>query len=257
MFRRAIDIDPSFARAHAGFADATCFIVKHFAHDDDLLEEADAASRRALEIDPESAEAHTSRGVVLWLHERVEEADREFEKAIELDPKLFEAYWMYGLSCFNRGKREEAARLLENAEAVRPEDYQAPLVASSLYRALGREEDSLAASLRGIEIARRHLELNPDDARAWYLGGAGLVQIGRVEEGLEWADRAATMDPENPLLFYNLAEIYASAGRVEDALAHLERSVALGYPHKEGILNDPDFIPLKGHPRYEAVLASL
>lgn len=257
MFQRAIDIDPSFTRAYAGLADTICFVAKHFEHTDVLLAEADAASQRALDLDPGSAEAHTSRGVAHWLHKRYEEADREFDTAIALDPDLFEAYWMYGLSCFNRGKYQEAAGLLEKAEEVRPEDFQAPLVAAPLYQVLGREADAREASLRGIELARRHLELNPDDARAWYLGAGGLVKIGQVEEGLEWADRAAKMDPENPLVFYNLAEIYSSAGRLETAVDHLERSVALGYPHKEGIRNDPDFAALQGHSRYEAVVESL
>src|SRR5205807_2260061 len=67
MFDRAIEIDPNFARAHAGIADCCSFLYMYWDGSKANLEAADASSQRALELDPASAEAHTSRGVALTL----------------------------------------------------------------------------------------------------------------------------------------------------------------------------------------------
>jgi hypothetical protein len=43
--------------------------------------------------------------------------------------------------------------------------------------------------LQGVAIAEAHLKLAPDDVRATYMGANGLVALGEVERGLEWARR--------------------------------------------------------------------
>ena len=57
MFDRAIEIDPNFARAHAGIADCCSFLYMYWDSSKANLEAADASSRRALAVDPASAEA--------------------------------------------------------------------------------------------------------------------------------------------------------------------------------------------------------
>src|SRR5204863_9141990 len=95
MFDRAIELDPSFARAHAGVADCCSFLYMYWDSSNANLEAADASSQRALELDPASAEAHTSRGVALTLRQDNAAARREFETALKLEPKLFEAHYFY------------------------------------------------------------------------------------------------------------------------------------------------------------------
>ncbi len=254
MFNRAIEIDPSFTRAYAGFADSSAYIYKHYGHDKALLDEADAASSKALELDPDLPETHTSRGVVLWLRDRYEEADREFWVALDLDDALFETHFVYGDYCYSRGRLEEAVAVFVRAEEIRPEDYQSPILLGSLYRGLGRDQEMRAAFRRGFEIAKEHLALNPDDPRAAYLASAALVALGEVDEGLELAERARRLDPENPFLLYNMAAIYAGAGRVAEAIDYMEAALEHGWSHMDNLHTDPDFAPLRGHPRFAALL---
>src|SRR5438477_6547899 len=185
MFDRAIEIDPDFARAHAGIADCCSFLYMYWDGSNANLEAADASSQRALELDPASAEAHTSRGVALTLRRDYPGARREFDLALSLNPVLYEAHYFYGRACFTEGKFEDALLHYRNAWRVRPEDYQAILLSAEVLVKLGRAEEALQASRHGLKLADAHLELNPDDPRAWYLSSAALMRLGKRDEALE------------------------------------------------------------------------
>ena len=257
MFTRAIEIDPDYARAYAGIADCSSQLYKYWDASSANLEQAESASRKALELGPDLAEAHAARGFALTLGGNHEEANREFEAAIRLDPKLYEGYLYYANGRFAEGKLAEAAKLFERASAVRTEDYQTPALAGLCYAGLGREAEGRAAFERGVRAAERHIELNPDDPRAYYLGAICWCRLGQVEKGLEWGDRALALDPDDAGVLYNVACLNAVGGRAEHALDQLEHAVQNGFGHREWIEHDPDLESLRSHPRYQALLSRL
>jgi tetratricopeptide (TPR) repeat protein len=257
MFARAIEIDPEYARAYAGIADCSSQLYKYWDASAANLEQAESASRKALELAPDLAEAHAARGFALTLGGNHEEANREFEAAIRLDPKLYEGYLYYANGRFAEGKLAEAAKLFEQASAVRTEDYQAPGLAGLCYAGLGREAEGRAAFERSVRAAERHIELNPDDPRAYYLGAIAWCRLGQVEKGLGWGDRALALDPDDAGVLYNVACLNGVAGRAETALDHLERAVQNGFGHREWIEHDPDLESLRSDPRYQALLSRL
>ena len=106
-------------------------------------------------------------------------------------------------------------------------------------------------------MIERHLDLNPDDPRALYLGSGALIGIGKTEQGLEWAAKAVETDPGDAAILYNVACTYSNAERLEEAIDYLERAVAAGFASKEWILNDGDFEPLREHPRYLTLIDSM
>ena len=83
MFKRAIALDPAFAQAHAGFADAGANLVQWLLLPRDaqpaLRAEVLAESEEALRLQPDLAEAHVARGNVLSLLGRNDEADRALD----------------------------------------------------------------------------------------------------------------------------------------------------------------------------------
>jgi len=257
MFERAMEADPRYARAYAGAADCCSLLYMYWDASKANLEGADSYSRKALELAPELSEAHASRGFAVSLRRQYDEARREFDTAIRLNPKLYEAHYLYARTCMQEGRLEEAVRHYEEASRVRPEDYQAVLLMQAPLKGLGRTAEALAALRRGLQVAEKHLELNPDDARALYLGGGALVQLGDRPRGLEWARRSLSIDPEDSALLYNVACVYALVGQTDDAIGCLEKAIQNGFGHREWLENDTDLNVLRGDPRFEALRRKL
>jgi serine/threonine protein kinase/Flp pilus assembly protein TadD len=257
MFERAIEHDPDFVQAYAGMADCSSFLFMYSDARAANLEQADAASMKALELAPDLAEAHASRGLALTLRKRYDEAEREFEVAIALDPKLFEAHYFFARVCLQQGKLEQAAARFQKASEVRPEDFQTPNLLAMAYAGLGRREDSIKAYRKSLEIIERHVDLNPDDARALYLGANCWVVLENRERALEWADRALTVDAEDPGVLYNVGCVYSLLGETDRALASLEQAVLNGFGHKEWLENDSDLNSLRSLPRFQTLLAGM
>ena len=257
MFARAIETDSNYARAHAGLADCCSSLYINWEATQANLEEADRESLKALELDPESAEAHASRGLAVSLRKAYDEAAREFETAIRLNPKLFEAYYFYARTLFAQGKLPEAARLFEQACQVDPEDYQSPVLLAMVYKGLGRNAEAHAAYQQGLRIVEKHLELNPDDVRALYLGAGALCQLGQRERSAQWARQALATDPDDPGVLYNVACVYALLGLPEDSVDCLQKSVAQGYADKDWLLQDADLESVRSHPHFQAFLEKL
>ena len=257
MFSEAIRIDPEYALAYAGLADVSTVLYMWYEKDEEHLARADSASRRALELDPELAEGHAARGHLLSWKKRYEEAEREFETAMRLDPTLYEAPFFYARAAMMHGAYEKAAQMFERAAAVRPDDYQAPLLVLPVYRKLGREAEAKATAQRALRLVERHLKLNPEDHRAYALGAGAYLKTGDTERALERADRALELAPGNRTVLYNLASVYSIAGEVDKALDCLERSASVGPLSREYLEHDSDLDPLRGEPRFRALMGKL
>jgi len=257
MFERAIQIDPDYALAHAGIADCSAFIYTYWDASAAHLERADSASRKAIELDPELAEVHASRGLALAFAKQFDEANREFETAIRLSAKLFEAHYFYGRALLQQGKLARAVTEFEEACRLRPDDYLAHNFLAMCLEGLGRRSESDAIYVRTLQLTERHLELNPEDARALNLGAVALARRGQKELGLEWARRALAADPEDSGLLYNTACFFAVQGERDEALDCLEKAVNLGFGLRGWVENDADLASLHGDPRFQAVLQKL
>jgi TolB-like protein/Tfp pilus assembly protein PilF/tRNA A-37 threonylcarbamoyl transferase component Bud32 len=256
MFRRAIEIDPQYARAYAGAADCSSFLYLYFGSDRSDLAEAEAASGRALTLAPDLAEGHAARGLAVSLSGQYEDAVRQFETAIQLDPRLFEARYFYARAAFQEGRLDDALRLFEEACHVR-EDFQARLLWAQCYAALGRESDATAAYRHALRVISEHLDLHPGDTRALMLGAGAWARVGEAARALDWAERALAIDPEDAVVLYGVACDLAVLGLTERALALLEAAVGAGFRKKEWIMNDPDWAGLRSNERFRTIVEGL
>jgi serine/threonine protein kinase/Flp pilus assembly protein TadD len=255
MFARAIVIDPGYARAFAGVADCCSFLYMYWDSSDDNLNEAEAASKKALELDPELAEAHAASGLAFALRKDFANAQKEYERAIQLDPKLYEAYYFYARTLFQSGDLTRAAEMYEQAARLNPDDYQAVSLLVGVYHGLGREAEAESTERRALRLTEKHVELHPDDARAWYLGATILVRMRDNKRGFEWARRALEIDPEEMSILYNVACVYSLLGRAEEAISCLEKVMEHGTFYKNWAAKDSDLDALRSDPRFQALLS--
>ena len=108
-----------------------------------------------------------------------------------------------------------------------------------------------------LHVVERHLELNPDDPRALYLGAGGLMELGDRERAIAWTGRALALDPSDSGTLYNCACVYALGGQRDDAIKCLDQAVANGFGHREWLENDSDFDGIRDDPRFQAIVRKL
>ena len=257
MFNKAIEIDPGYALAYAGVAHCYSLIYTYFDAREFNLRQADIASSKALELESGLAEAHLARGMAVMLNRLYEAAVPEFEQAMQLNPKLFEAVFWYARTHLSQGKYEEAVKLFERAASLRPEDYEPQKFLAQAFKSLGRLEAADAANRKAVKLIERHLELNPDDTRALTLGAAANASIRDTERAVQYAARAIAVDPEDPMLLYNVACTYGMLGRSGECLDALEQAVSNGWGDKSWLEHDSDLDSIREEPRYLSLIRAM
>jgi len=247
-------------------------------------ERALAAAARAIALDPESAEAQVAGAYALIVFEfDYAGAEAGFKHALELSPSLADAYDLYGRMCAALGRFDEAADLHEKAYELDPLTHRADL--ATTYLRAGRNADA-------ERIARRALSMDAHDPRLYATLAWARFRQGHVEEGIALLERAvdglgsgealwlgqlgemyglageeakardvlrrlaAAAAPGEPSP-YHLAYVYAGLGEHDRAMDELERAHALGSGTIYGIRGSFLFAPLRGTPRFQALLARL
>lgn len=258
MFRRAIELDPDYAQAHAGLADAlTELLLWRLAKREEVLDEALAASRRALALAPDLAECQVAHAHVLSLAGDHDAAVAAFERAIALDPKLYEAYYYFGRHCFANGRTERAIDLLESAHRVRPDEFQALAIAVGAAFGAGQPERARRLARTVLDVALHQIELQPENVRAYYFAAIMQLHLGDPEAGRRSIETALAMRPDDYGTLYNAACFYALLGEPDTALDLLDRSISTGEGFPEWIEHDDDLAALRHLPRFRALIARL
>jgi len=114
-------------------------------------------------------------------------------------------------------------------------------------RATQRDLDTKIQFIEGI--VRR----DPEYVDALQLLGDHYTQRGRFTEGLNVDKRLARLDPENALVFYNLACSYSLTDQFDRAAFALEKALGLGYRDFAWLARDPDLKKFRAQPAYDEI----
>ena len=218
LYRRALERDPSFARAHAGLCEAK---LREYERNGStrLVTEAEQACRRALELDDGLAEVHIAQGDLYARIGRYDEAIRAFNRAIELDPKATEAYSGMARAYSELNQLEEAERALTRAVELQPGYWGSYNILGFFYTEHGRFEEAIRAF-------RRVIELTPDNAVAFSNLGGALFMAGRIEEAAEAFREGEKIRP-TAIGYNNVGTLYYYAGLYGDAAEMYHKAIEL------------------------------
>jgi TolB-like protein/tetratricopeptide (TPR) repeat protein len=283
-FQEAVEKEPSFALAYAGLADTYGLLTEYQAvpaHE--TYGPARGAALRALDLDDELAEAHASLAYIKQFYEwDWAGAEAEFRRALDLDSGYATARQWYAELLAQMGRHEEALAEIRRAISVDPLSLIVNSVeAYLLYQARQYE--------RAIDVGRRVIDMDPNFPEVYEYLKRSFDQLGQYEQSVEvrqtrrrllglnaemtpalQAAAAATnsrdywmsrLDQElvegvdEGLEPFEMAEILGQAGDIERALDWLERACLENDFMIVTIRVAPNLDPLRGHPRFQALLA--
>jgi TolB-like protein/DNA-binding winged helix-turn-helix (wHTH) protein/Tfp pilus assembly protein PilF len=121
-FQQAIEIDPAYASAYAGLADALdAETTVGLGHPDDGMPRALAAARHALELDPKNGEAYTALGSIQTIYDRNwKEAESNLTRGITLSPNYSLAEMKYAVYLDAIGEPDQAVVHMRRALVLDP-----------------------------------------------------------------------------------------------------------------------------------------
>ena len=253
MYQKAVDLDPGFIRAWIHLAEECALIATFFAIDEKWSGLADEAAQKAIQLAPDHAESFLARGYAHAANGRFAESELDLQKAVELDPTHGRAYHHLARAQYHQGHIQRAVENFNKATEYDPDDYESPLLATTMYLAAGDTDGARRVAEIGVQRAERILKDYPDNQRAYYLATSGLYVLDQHDRAKEWADKALAINPDDSATRYNTACLFLKYGDTERALDLLDHSVL----SRTWFENDPDLDPLRDHPRFKTILASL
>jgi len=222
-FRKAIELDPTFALAWTGLADALLQQTEYAGRPKDAgLRDAETAVDRAMELDPNLAEGWAVAGNIAGHRLQPEQAEEMLRRAITLNPNYAPAHHWLSYTLLRLGRRDEVLALAERAVVLDP---LSPVINNWLGWArmnVGRIDDALAAYKQAIEIDPKM------PSGYWGIGYAYAYGLGGWDTAMPWFEKAASLDPGNPQILAALAQGHWELGDDAEAGRWLARTQAIG-----------------------------
>ena len=283
-YQQAIKLDPEFALAYVGVAEAYSVMPSYpYMSPKDATPLAKAAVEKALEIDPDLPEAHTVAGMIAATYDwDWAKAESEFKRALELDPNLALTHYRYGWTFLSpTGRHDEAIAEMKRAMELEPLSLiQGANFAGVLMYARHFDE--------AIDQAKKTSDLDPNffGAKSWlchaydvngmyaesllisektlqsdnpFLADAGFVyaKTGRRQEALAIINRWKEGEKTRYVMNYWVAVLYAALGDKDAAFAELEKAYEAHDWFLQRIKVDPFMDPLRDDPRFNALVRRL
>jgi adenylate cyclase len=252
---RSTEIDPHYAQAWAllAISQSNLRFALRRAGDDGLK-----AAERALELDIKLPDAYAAKAMILAQHGRHDEANAEIDIALRLDAESYEANRAAAYLGYRQDRIEDAIRHFEKAAALMETDINSPAMLMSCYHNVGDPEARLRVSRLTLSRADKALAQDPNNGTVIAYSAYALASLREVERAKERMSRALLIDPENWGMRYNFACVYMihlnDPEAALDALAPVLENIAPGFVNHAKI--DPDFAPLRDHPRFKAMIAA-
>jgi len=271
-FQQVVALDPTFAPAYAGLADAYAYMSLP-TYQGMPVSKAQGLMRtaalKALELEPDLAEAHAAMGVVYARDLDWASSERHFQQAIALNPSLSQVYTSYSFFTLRPlHKFEDAERLLDGALQTDPLSLDVWRETAEVHFTVGRYDEA-------IDLLQRVRAVDPQLVDAGVVLGRALACRGRADEALALYDSLPSQGPphyrayayikagrrpdaeklaiENAQYPYRAAIIYAALGDRDRAFEALDRTAEREPQRVPLLLTWPEIAPLRDDPRFTAM----
>jgi len=283
-FQQAINLDPNYALAFTGLADAYVWQASFTNEaDDELYGKAKTATDKALELDPNLADAHSSLGRIKhWYDWDWAGAEKSFRRAIELNPNSVNARQFYSRLLTTLGRYDEALNEMYKAQELDPRSADLGVPLSGILEKRGEFDEAIRVLQSTLEMDKDSKFARRGIANAYLLKGdyAKVIELGNQEFSnpravdFAWASMLATayhktgqagkatemrsllnrLAEKDPKSLYFLAYHDAEMGRTDEALAALWKCIELREERVVTTKEEPRFAAIKDDPRFQEIL---
>ena len=276
-FSQAVTLDPNYALAYAGLADAYADTGMAFTRE--RLSKGREAAEKAVKLDNGLSEAHASLANILMADYEFRGAEREFQRSIELNPNYALAHQLYGVLLRSLGRFDEA--ISEHQRSIEIDPLM-PVANNSFGRTLltARRYDEAIAQFEKV------IELHPGNNGSYYGAARAYAAKGDYAQFAEYVARhwearglneyAGSMRKsfatggfpgslrvmiqhglDGHLPAYDIATAYCWLGDNDGAFDQLNRSLELREPPLATLKVDERFDALRDDPRYAELVRKI
>ncbi len=285
-FEQAIEIDPNYALAYVGLAQALQTLplaaelpAREFSTKakvaalkaieiDDLLAEAhgvlawllfwfdrdwqaaEKECRRAIELNPESADAHEAYAHLLSNIGRHSESLAEIERAKELDPLNLRINALEGQFLLHAGKIDNAISQLNGTIELEPNFWLAHLFMASAYIEKGK-------FAKAVDEASKAGELSGGSSHAASLRIFAYARSGKLTNAKTALGELKESAKEKYIPPYHLALSFHGFERRNETFENLELALEQQDPKMAFLKVEPKWNDLRDEPRFQAVMRHL
>jgi len=269
-FQQAIAMDPSYALAYVGLADAYRSLpIAGELPSTEFLPKAKAAAQKAIDIDDTLAEAHAELGfIIFWYDWNWNAAENQFKRALELNPNSVDTHQSYAHLLSSTGRHAEALAEIKHSREIDPLNVRTNALEGQYLTHAGRTDEALAVLKKTFELepnfwlahlfassayiekgmfaeavaeARKAREFNSASSHPIAFGAYALAKSGKRDEARAALEALLKLSSQRYVSPYCVALIYNGLGERDKTLAWLER----GYRER-----DPKMVFLKVEPKW-------
>jgi cellulose synthase operon protein C len=211
LFDEALKIDPKYVLAHLSRANARIAQGKFKAADEEL--------DPIIKSSPNNFMANYLHGLSLAKQQKYAEADRIFDRISPAFPAFWAGYYLQGATKLALGQNAQAETILAKYLSRAPDDIKAArLIASAALQQ--------RAAPRAIDYLKPLVDKMPADAATLTVLGNAYMADRKPDLALQQFEKAAALDPDNPMIKTRVAISEIDAGQGQQGLATLEEVFA-------------------------------
>ncbi len=283
-FRRATEIDSTYARAWAGQAVATSLLAAYAGVPcSELAGSVIRLADRALALDPEIAGAYAARYIIADCEHRWTDAETELLKAVAADPSYATAHQWLGELYIVLGRSDEAGQALQRALRLDPASRPLAFAMHAYFSYIGEYDRALAELERARRLAADETGAGSAGSSYWsefdihlkrgdYDAARAALASYAESQGYDPADAVALVDGvedparrdvahailvrwdrEGNLPPRDLALWYALLGDVDATFKQLEIAERAGDPFLTHDMTRGSYAPVESDLRFQAM----